>query len=139
MRDIGIMFVDDGTPYDPAGGRPALNDEEYAAWVLYKYGPAEAERLAELYKAITGRDGWRRHVTTAYTQHAICRRNGITCIVFRFKDESGWRWQVWRDGTHRAVRSAGEPAAATAEEAVRLADELAAKYLAGQRRHTGSS
>ncbi|MEU4640867.1 hypothetical protein [Micromonospora sp. NPDC023814] len=127
---VGVTFVDDGSPYNPAGTRPALTDDEHAAWVLHKYGQADADHLAALHAAISGRHGWHRRAASGYAQHAICRRNGITSIVFRSRAEAGWRWQVWRDGDHQAVRSARGPVAATAEEAVRLADELAAKTRA---------
>jgi hypothetical protein len=108
-----------------AGGRRGpLTDAEYADWVLWKYGQAEADRLAEMYKAIADHDGWRRQEATGYTLHAIRRQDCTTSVVIG--DETEWRWQVWRTGRHDPTRSIlGEPAA-TAEEAVRLADELAA-------------
>lgn len=100
-----------------------LTDEEYAARVLAEHGPAEADRLAEMHKAIAGSAGWRRRAASGYTLHAVRRRHGMTCIVIG--DETGWRWQVWRDGEHRALRSIQGPPAPNAGEAVRLASALA--------------
>lgn len=118
-----------------AGGhRGPLTDDEYAEWVLVTCGPAETDRLAEMYKALAGSDGWRRQPTSGYTLHAIRRQNAITCIVIG--DETGWRWQVWRDGDHRAVRSIQGPSAPSAAAAVALAGELAA---AVNRRHRSST
>jgi hypothetical protein len=106
-----------------AGGRRGpLTDDEYAAWVLFQYGPVEADRLADMYKAIAGRDGWRRQAASGYNLHAIRRQGDTTSIVIG--DETGWRWQVSRG--RKAVRSILGPPAASAAEAVRLADEMAA-------------
>jgi hypothetical protein len=114
-----------------AGGRRGpLTDDEYAAWVEYQHGPAEADRLAEMYKAIANHDGWRRQAASGYNLHAIRRQGDTTSIVIG--DETGWRWQVWRG--HKAIRSILGPPAASAEEAFRLADEFAAKASGGRSR-----
>jgi len=122
---VGVMFVDDGTPYDPAGTRPPLTDDEHAAWMLHHHGPEAADRLADMHKAIaTGAPGWHRRRGSGYLHHAIRQADGHTSIIVW--DPTGWAWQVWRHGDHNPARPIQGPPAATAAEAVRLADEFVA-------------
>ncbi|MEU8158148.1 hypothetical protein AB0B94_31220 [Micromonospora sp. NPDC048986] len=103
------------------------DDEKHAARVLANYGPATAARLAEMYKAIDGQDGWIRNAYSGYALHAIRIHGDLTSIVVG--DETGWRWQVWR--TNKGpLRPFEEPPAPSAAEAVRLANE----FMTGIRR-----
>lgn len=106
-----------------AGGRRGpLTDQEFADWVLFQHGPATADRLTEMYKAIAGREGWHRSGSSGYTLHAMRKQSGTIAIVIG--DDDGWRWQVWHDGDHTPARPIQGPPAQTAAEAVRLADDL---------------
>lgn len=120
MTTITNDCCDEWRWVDAGGRRGPLTDDEYTAWVLFQYGLTEADRLAEMYKAVAEREGWRRQTASGYTLHAIRRQGDITRIVIG--DEAGWRWQVWRG--HKAIRSILGPPAASAAEAVRLADSL---------------
>lgn len=116
-KTIGILFIDtDGSTYDPH------SDDRYAAWVLGKYGPDTATLVDEMLKAVADKAGWQRRRNSGYTCHAISQRNGHTAIVIH--DPTGWAWQVYRTGGSRPLRDIRDTAAATAEDAVRLADEF---------------
>lgn len=114
---IGILFVNtDGSIHDPDG------DDSYTAWVLSEYGPDKAALVNEMLKAIGERDHWMRYRNSGYTCHAIAIRDGHIAVVIH--DPVGWAWQVYRTGGHRPLRDIRDTPAATAEEAVRLADEF---------------
>ncbi|MEU7170291.1 hypothetical protein ABZ949_02220 [Micromonospora tulbaghiae] len=119
MTTIGIQFIDtNGGIYDPHG------DDRHAAWIERTYGPADRRiaEFAELRAALADQPNWMRHRRSGYASHAVAVRKGHTAVVIG--TPTGWAWQVYRTGGSRPVRDIRDTSAATAAEAMRLADEF---------------
>ena len=119
MTTIRIQLIDtDGSVYDPH------NDDRHAAWIERTYGPADRRvaEFAELRAALADRPDWMRYRRSGYASHAVTIRRGHTAIVIGAP--AGWAWQVYRTGGSRPLRDIRDTPAATAAEAMRLADEF---------------
>ncbi|WBB73219.1 hypothetical protein O7602_26625 [Micromonospora sp. WMMD1128] len=116
MAIVGIQFISpDGSVYDPD------SDDRHAAW-LAEHRPDRVAQFAELRAAYADRPAWRSVRRTGYASHAITIRREHVAIVIG--EHSGWWWQVYRVGGSRPVRDIHGTPAATAAEAMRLADEV---------------